>query len=215
MEQGEPAPIYLERVMSRQITRISVLPLIAVVSTLVFSQSTLAAWTLNSSDSRFFYVTSKSSAVSEINNFGELKGNINDQGEASLQITLASVDTNIDIRNERMRNIVFEIADYPLATVNMAVDNTLLANLSAGESLVQEFQASVGLHGQEQDVAALMQIVKNEEGGLIVTLARPLLINAALFGLASGVEELREIAKLPSINHNVIVDFTLQFDLVD
>jgi len=60
-----------------------------------------------------------------------------------------------------------------------------------------------------------MQIVKNKEGGLIVTLARPLLINAALFGLASGVEELREIAKLPSINPNVIVDFTLQFDLVD
>jgi len=201
--------------MSRKITRISALPLIAIVSTLVFSQSTLAAWTLNSSDSRFYYVTSKSSAVSEINSFGELNGNINDQGEASLQITLGSVDTSIDIRNERMRNIVFEIADYPLASVNMAVDNTMLANLSAGESLVQEFHASVGLHGQEQEVAALMQIVKNKEGGLIVTLARPLLINAALFGLASGVEELREIAKLPSINPNVIVDFTLQFDLVD
>jgi len=45
-----------------------------------------------------------------------------------------------------------------------------------------------------------------------VVLAKPLIINAATFGLSVAVEQLREIAGLPSINNNVVVDFTLQFD---
>jgi len=58
-------------------------------------------------------------------------------------------------------------------------------------------------------------ITGQQDGGLLVTLSKPLIVHANTFGLAEGVEELREIAGLPSINNNVVIDFTLQFDKMD
>ena len=40
---------------------------------------------------------------------------------------------------------------------------------------------------------------------------QPVLINAGQFALAQGVEALREVAGLPSINPNVVVTFTLVY----
>ena len=64
----------------------------------------------------------------------------------------------------------------------------------------------------QQTMSVELAVTKLRGGGLLVSLAKPLIVNAASFGLAESVEQLREIAGLPSINNNVVIDFTLQFD---
>jgi hypothetical protein len=179
---------------------------------LLLTQPVLASWTLNPENSSLFYVTSKASAVSEVNTFGELSGSITDNGAAEVKISLGSVDTAIDIRNERMRDIVFQVSTYPLATVSLETDARLLDSLMPGENILRSYEISVSLHGAEQSMNIDVSTTKLAGGSIQVVLAKPLIINAATFGLSAAVEQLREIAGLPSINNNVVVDFTLQFD---
>ena len=182
---------------------------------LTFSHAGFAGWTLNQDDSALYYITSKAAAVSELNSFTELSGSINDAGNGTLAISLSSVDTAVDIRNERMRDIVFQVANYPIASISVQANGAMLAGMSAGETVQATFDAVIELHGIQQNMPVELAVNKQESGGLLVVLAKPLIINAASFGLAESVEQLREIAGLPSINNNVVVDFTLQFDVAD
>lgn len=183
-----------------------------IVLPMALSQPVQAGWSLDGAASSLYYVTSKAAAVSELNSFGELSGSIADDGSASVAIMLGSVDTAIDIRNERMREIVFQVATYPLATVSLSADAMELNNLSAGDSIRTTYEAILDLHGMVQTLSLDVVVIGLKGGGLQVALVRPLILNAASFGFADGVEQLREIAGLPSINNNVVVDFTLKFD---
>ena len=91
----------------------------------------------------------------------------------------------------------------------------MLTEMRAGESVQATFEAVIDLHGIQQSMPVQLAVNKQENGGLLIALAKPLIINAASFGLAESVEQLREIAGLPSINNNVVIDFTLQFDVAD
>src|SRR5690606_31654272 len=84
---------------------------------LLLSSAAQAEWTLDNEASAFYYVTSKAGAVSELNSFGNLSGTIADDGSATLSIDLASVNTAIEIRDQRMRDIVFKVGEFPRAEV--------------------------------------------------------------------------------------------------
>ena len=176
------------------------------------SLSAQAEWELNSADSSFYYVTSKAAAISEINTFNNLSGNIDNNGSAILEIDLASVDTAIEIRNQRVKDMLFETQQYPTATVNIDIDSSALANMDAGTSTVASYNYSLSLHGVTTELIADLRLTKVSDSQIEIQPAQPLIIGASLFGLAEGVEALREVAGLPSINPNVIVDFSLSFD---
>jgi hypothetical protein len=55
-------------------------------------------------------------------------------------------------------------------------------------------------------------ITRTSESGLLVVSKQPVVISAAQFGLAEGVDSLREIAGLPSISVAVPVSFVLSFN---
>jgi len=186
-----------------------------IVSTVFISGLAQASWSLDGDNSSLYYVTSKAASVSEVNSFGALSGGISDEGRATVTIQLASVDTAIEIRNERMREILFQVSRFPLASVSIDTDAEILGSLTPGESRSISYEAVVELNGVSEPLELDLLITGQQDGGLLVTLSKPLIVHANTFGLAEGVEELREIAGLPSINNNVVIDFTLQFDKMD
>src|SRR5687768_17452288 len=119
-----------------------------------------AEWTLDGTASSFFYVTTKAAAVTEVNSFKGLGGGISDEGKASLVIDLATVDTSIEIRDQRMRDLVFQVADFPEATISVDVDAEALDNMSPGVSTTGSYTAQVALHGVTQEIMADLQITK-------------------------------------------------------
>lgn len=181
---------------------------IAMISTAMGAQ---AAWELDGEASSFNYVTSKNSAVSEVNSFSTLSGAISDAGAASLAINLASVSTGIDIRNERMRDIVFQVAQFAEATVAVTVDTAAIAALPTGESMTATYAATVNLHGISQEISADLTVVKLSADSIQVHTTQPLIVGAGAFGLTEEVEQLRVIANLNAINPNIVVNFTLVY----
>ena len=183
----------------------------ATVLLLLAASQSHAEWALDGTASSFFYVTTKAAAVTEVNSFSGLSGSISDEGKASLVIDLATVNTAVDVRNQRMRDIAFQVATFPEATVNVDVDTDALDNMSPGVSTAGSYTAHVTLHGVTQDIAADLQITKLVDNSVLVQVARPLLVAAPAFGLQAGVDELQKVAALPSITPTVVVDFTLVY----
>jgi hypothetical protein len=182
------------------------------ITMLAGSTGVFADWSLDQQESSLYYVTSKAAAISEVNSFKGLSGSINATGEATLVISLSTVDTAIDIRNERMRDIVFKVVEFPEATVTLQVDADALDAMAPGTSSKGTYSASVNLHGVTQTMDAELEVLKSDANTMQIWLAKPLIVGAATFGLLEGVEQLKEIAGLPSINPNVVVDFTLVYN---
>jgi polyisoprenoid-binding protein YceI len=180
-------------------------------SLLAAAVSARADWQLDPAASALYYVTSKASAVSEVNGFATLGGAIDAQGKATLGIDLASVQTNVEIRDQRMREIAFQTEQFAQATVTLQVDTAALDAMAAGSSATASHTALVDLHGVSQELTLDLQLIKLDADSVQVQNARPLIVAAGSFGLAEAVEQLREIAGLPAINPNVVVDFTLVY----
>ncbi len=186
--------------------------LITSAAILCVSFNASADWKLNNDESSVNFISTKKSKVSEVHSFKSLGGSISDAGEAKINIQLASVDTNIEIRNERMKAMLFEIANFATADISATVDSTKAANLKPGESFTTKTKLNVELHGKTVSADAVLRAVKLSDGKLAVSTVKPLIINAADFSLVEGIEKLRTVAKLPSISTAVPVTVDLVFD---
>lgn len=175
------------------------------------SVAPINSWVLDAGRSRLTFSTTKKIHVVENMTFTELAGGISQSGVATLGISLASIESGIDIRNERMRNFLFETSVFPEATVTLPVDMVALENLNVGENLRLAVTASLDLHGVIRDVSTELKVSRLSENLVLVQNVAPILIVADDYDLEAGVEELRSLASLNSIGKVVPVDFTLFF----
>jgi polyisoprenoid-binding protein YceI len=169
------------------------------------------AWTLDAAGSRLSYVSIKAGEIAEANRFETLSGSVAADGTASLDIDLASVSTGVDIRNERMREIFFQVADNPKATVTAKLDPAAFAGLAVGQSLTRPLTASVTIKGATSDVETEVLVTRVSADRVTVVPTAPVIISTDMFGLTDELGELRALAQLPSITPAVPVTFTLAF----
>ena len=177
----------------------------------VTDPNALSAYTLDAARSSLHFVSTKKVHVVETHTFSTLSGDISTAGIATLNIDLNSVETNIDIRNERMREHLFETATFSQATITLNVDMATLAAISVGSAIQQDIDATVDLHGFQVPTAARVSITRLTEDTLLVQNISPILVKAADFGLTSGIDVLRDLAKLNVISYSVPTNFTLFF----
>ena len=67
------------------------------------------------------------------------------------------------------------------------------------------------MHGVTQDVSSHVQVTKLKANKVLLTSLEPVILNAAHYKLAQGVEALREIAGLPAVSPLVPVTYSLVF----
>lgn len=185
-----------------------------IISTLVICllpMSAFASWQLNNKASTVNFISVKKSAVAEVHSIGKLSGEIDD-GKATVKLDLSSVETNIPIRNDRMKSMLFEVATFPSATITAAIDTGMLKKLDEGERAQQGITISLDLHGITKEIATTVDIIKLDDDRVVVNSIQPVIVNASDFGLDKGIEALRVVAKLPSISTAVPVTFSLTFD---
>ena len=176
------------------------------------SAANTAAWNLNATDSYLNFVTAKNTHNMEVHNFTSLSGDISAANVATLTIDLSSVNTGIEIRNERMRGVLFEVANYPSATITVAIPSTLISGLAVGQSASTDISASLNLHGVTGAITTKVSVQKLSANRILVQSLSPILIKAGDYALADGVEALRALANLAAISVAVPVDFALVFD---
>ena len=124
---------------------------------------------------------------------------------------MASLDTLIPIRNERMGRMLFEIVEFPKATFTATINNEEIEAIAPGNAAVVSLSGSLTLRDQSQAIATEVLVTRLNKRTVMVASIAPVLLNAGALGLSDGVEALREIAGLPSISHAVPVTFTLTF----
>ena len=112
-----------------------------------------AGYTLAPADATVNFISTKAGSVAEVHRFGRVSGSLGEDGAVRLLIDLASVDTSIEIRNDRMRDMLFEIDRFPRAVIEAQIDPGRWQDLAAGESVALQVPASLTLHGEQQPCA--------------------------------------------------------------
>ena len=179
--------------------------------TLFTSSYAIADWSLVNDESTISFTSTKKSAVSEVHHFKKMSGTINEKGAVNLTIDLSSVETNITIRNKRMTEMLFEIAQYANATLTSHIDFEKIVNMKDGDTYLETLTFDTSLHGLTQKINTPVKFIKLSNNKLMLMLEKPVVVNASQFGLEKGVEQLKAIAKLPSISTSAPVTFSLTF----
>ena len=153
------------------------------------------------------FVSIKNNTIGEVSHFETLAGTVTDAGEVEVRVALDSVETNIGIRNERMKKMLFEVGLYPEAVITAQLDAEAVAALSHGG--VVSVTLIIDLHGQTVTKDALLSVAVTDQG-VRATTTQPILLTASEFGLEGGVAALQEVAGLNAISRVVPVTVALQ-----
>lgn len=175
------------------------------------SVSARADWVLDNDGSRLSFISTKADTVAEVHRFDSLSGTIDDAGNVNVTIDLASVDTLIPLRDDRMREMLFETDRFPTATVMAKIDPNAVKMLHGGMSTTMTVNAKLSLHGQMLDLPMDVVVAKLGDSRMLVTTVQPVVVNASQVGLVDGIEALRNVAGLPSISPAVPVNVVLSF----
>ena len=170
-----------------------------------------ADWYLDTESSRLSFVTTKNTEIAEVHRFLVLHGKVDSKGAAQLEVELESVNSGIPLRDERMRNQLFEIKTFPEALISAQINLQPINDLAPGAQLELRLPMSVTLHGKTQTYSAELLATRLDDRRFQVVTLEPVVLHAEDFELAPGVAALRKAAGLASISLSVPVGVPSRF----
>ena len=169
-------------------------------------------WLLNASASRFYMQTLKASSVFEVHQFTGLDGGVNKDGDASVKIDLISVLSGVDVRDVRMRFLLFETYKFPNAEVTTKLDMGKLQELLTTGRITYPLKFKLNLHGFTQDIEAPVTVTRISDKSVSVATIKPIVVTAEAFGLVAGVAKLSEAVGGTMIAPAATFTFDLVFE---
>ena len=113
-----------------------------------------AGWEVDPTGSHIGFASVKNDLIAENHTFTEVTGRVSVAGEANIKVTLASVETLIPLRNERMQTMLFNIAKFPQATITSEVPVNELSLMATGESSPRYRASDRSARKRTQEVGA-------------------------------------------------------------
>lgn len=185
------------------------------IAALAFSLTAAAvqaeSWTLDPGLSNVTFASIKNNYTGENHSFGDVSGTVSETGVVNISLGLASVETNIDIRNERMIEHVFNAATK--ATVTAQIDMAELNDLAVGESTIIETYGDLAMIGAETELEAKLFVMRLSESKVMVTTDGMIMLSTEDTGVDAGIDVLQELAGLDSITRVSPVTMRLMFNL--
>lgn len=155
-------------------------------------------WKTLADESSVAFGSVKKDTIGEVHHFSGVEGSINEQGKVSLTIDLATVETNIGIRNERMIEHVFK-KGTATASLSGEVSMSEVNAITIGATKLVKFAGKLSFAGVEVDVNTDMLVARLSEDRILVTTANMVMLSTAVLGIDAGVDKLMELAGLPGI----------------
>ncbi|MFC3094086.1 YceI family protein [Alteromonas sediminis] len=174
-----------------------------------FASCVSADWTLDSESASVHFISTKNSHIAETHTFNNVKGTLSGV-DLSVSIPLSSVNTMIPIRDERMRTMLFDVANNPVASFTAQVDESLMA-LSVGESTTAEVSGKLAVSGVSVPTTFEVRVSRLSDNEINVATVKPSVLSASSFKLSEGIEALRNIAGLKVISEAVPLTFNVTF----
>lgn len=178
-----------------------------------FAHAQNADWTSENNQIRFLSikVTQQKNSITEESQFTQSKAMLAKDGKFTLTIDLSSVKTNIDIRDQRLRDWVFETAKFKEATISAEVDADAVNNLAVGQSLVLKQPLVLDIRGLQIKLNAELNVLRSAEDKLQVSTLTPVILDTKQMNMAQGVKQLVDVMALFSIVEQVPVSFSGEF----
>jgi hypothetical protein len=171
-----------------------------------------AGWTVVSDQSNVAFVSVKADAIGEVMHFTSVSGTVSADGQAKVTIPLKSIESNVDVRNQRMRDFLFETMKFPDAVISAKLDMAKLKGVAVGTRTRMPLEATVDMHGLSLDIEPDVYVTHVAENQVLVETATPVIVTADDFEMQPGIDKLKELAALPSITPVVPVTFSLMFE---
>lgn len=166
-------------------------------------------WTMNADASTLRFQSVKNETKVESSTFGTYAGTIDANGLATIRILMDSVDTKVDLRNVRMRFLLFETFQYPEAVITMQLSPEMLGDLETVRRKIITASYTIDLHGVKSEREAEIAVTLLGDNTVSVTSATPISLPTADFNLDGGVAKLEEAAKV-----EIIPSATVTFDFM-
>ncbi|SIS90246.1 YceI family protein [Neptunomonas antarctica] len=182
--------------------------LLAITLGSLLSLTAQADWQLDNTQSSLNFISVKNINAAEVFHITQLQGSLSDSGALEIKLDLDSIKTQIDIRDERLREHLFDTAKFKMATLSTQLSAETLSVIKQGGVLNTSIEGMLDFHGLQQPIMADVTLLSDGTTVLAST-TQPIIIKAADFGLGGGIEKLRELAGLSNIGHSVPVSFNL------
>ncbi|MBD8491791.1 YceI family protein [Pseudomonas syringae] len=170
-----------------------------------------AGWSLDNDSSRLSFTTSSNAERAEVHRFVVLKGKVDDQGLAQVDVELDSVSTGNARRDEQLREHLFDIKRTPGARIQARLTLAPLLALAPGAQMEMRLPVTVALRGKPHTYKADLLVTRLDHQRFQVVTLEPLVVQADDFGLAQGFETLRKHGALAALNLAVPVGAVLIF----
>lgn len=170
-----------------------------------------SGWSLNQQGSNLNFLSVKKGKVMELSSFASLDGTIDENGEATFEIALDSIDTKVDLRNVRMRFLFFETFAHPKATVKAKITPEMIATLERDGFTTINLPFTLELHGITREMAADVQVSLAGRDQVSISTIAPIMIKVEDFGLEDGRQKLMEAAEV-TIVPATAVTFSVTFN---
>jgi OmpA-OmpF porin, OOP family len=165
-------------------------------------------WLLNAGASHFYMQTAKAGAVIETHQFTGLDGRIT-------KIDLTSIASGVDVRDVRMRFLLFETYKFPNAEVTAKLDMSKLRDVLTTPRIAYPLKFTLALHGVTRDIETPVYVTRISDKAVSVSTAKPIIVTAESFGLAGGIAKLSEAVNGTPIVAAASFTFDLVFETGD
>lgn len=189
-------------------TIITLSAVFALQSTPVFASDD-SEWIVDNDASHLHFVSVKNNQIGEVSTFKTLKGHLSGNGQFALEILLDSVNTNIEIRDQRMKEHLFDSKKNIAFIVNGSFDLSKIESQEIGTSSQHTLEATIQLGNETVDIETPVVIQTLADHQLRVTSVSPVVIATSSLKLNKGVDKLKSLAGLRSIDRVVPVTFDL------
>jgi polyisoprenoid-binding protein YceI len=166
-----------------------------------------ADWTLVPAESYLSFISVKQTDIAEVSCFERFDVSVGADGNALVRIDLTSVATGVDLRDQRVRDHLFEVTSFPEASVNLALDMVAASAIAVGSKVSMPTSATVTLRAISVAVSADVEIMRLAADKVVVTPKKPIVLHASDFNMSAGIAYLVSLAGLESISSAVPVDF--------
>jgi outer membrane protein OmpA-like peptidoglycan-associated protein/polyisoprenoid-binding protein YceI len=168
-------------------------------------------WVLNGPQSNVYMQTEKLENTIEKHRFTSVEGTVTKDGDATIKIDLNTLDTGIDLRNVRMRFVLFETFKFPYAIITAKIDKSRLTELATRSRINYQLQARVNLHGVVKDFQIPVEIAKVNDNTITVSTIKPIDVAGDTFDFMRGIAKLSDAMGGIRIVASAAVSFDLTF----
>lgn len=169
-----------------------------------------AAWTSVGDQSSIAFGSIKKDVAGEIHHFENVMATVSEDGKVEIKVDLTSLETNIDIRNERMAEHVFK--GNAEATIVGEIDMDEVKEIAPGDTGLVDIEAVLMLAGLEVEIEAEMLVAPLSPNRVLVTTSDFIFVSTADLGIDEGVDMLMSLAKLPGITRTTPISVRMVFE---